>query len=186
MNKEQIATVERLRHEGKGPSAIAKETGISINTVKSHLGRHSISAPRRARTCMLCHSEIKTSKRFCSDACRAKWYESHRDEEQDILHVCKVCGALFEPRPAKQVYCSKQCFYNDRYHPKQNATEYEIDLEALQAIPREEATALVKMTMDYLLKSGWSPSDEENTDSLSAVIDAIYMQSQCDEHRRNI
>lgn len=33
MNKSQIVTVERLRHEGKGPSAIAKETGISINTI---------------------------------------------------------------------------------------------------------------------------------------------------------
>lgn len=41
MNKSQIETVERLRHEGKWPSAIAKETGISINTIKSHLGRHT-------------------------------------------------------------------------------------------------------------------------------------------------
>lgn len=173
MNKTEIATVERLRREGKGLSVIAQETGISINTIKSHLSRHGISAPRHARTCLFCHSEIKTSKRFCSDACRAGWYESHRDEE-DILHICKVCGALFEPRPARQVYCSKQCFYIDRYHSKQSTTEYEIDQEALQSIPPETAAALVRMTVDYLLKSGWAPPEDGNAVSLSAVVDAIY------------
>ena len=176
MNKDQIATVERLRHEGKGPSAIAKETGISINTIKSHLGRHGLSVPRRTRTCLLCHTEIKTTKRFCSDACRAEWYESHRDEEQDILHICKVCGTLFEPRPAKQVYCSKQCFYNDRYHSKQDTTEYEINQELLHSIPREEATALVKMTMDYLLENGWQPPDIEEPFNPSDIADVLYMK----------
>lgn len=177
MNKAEIATIERLRREGKGLSAIAQETGISINTIKSHFSRHGIPAPRYARTCLLCHSEIKTSKRFCSDACRAGWYENHRDEEQDILHICKVCGALFEPRPARQVYCSKQCFYNDRYHSKQSVTEYEIDQKILQSIPSETATAIVRMTMDYLLKNGWTPPEEGNDVSFSAVIDAIYGQN---------
>lgn len=177
MNKAEIATVERLRREGKGLSDIAQETGISINTIKSHFSRHGIPAPQLIRTCLFCHSELKTSKRFCSDACRAGWYESHRDEEQNILHVCIVCGTLFEPRPAKQVYCSKQCFYNDRYHSKQNDTEYEINQELLQSISPETAAALVKMTMDYLLKSGWSPPEDGNDISLSAVIDAIYTQN---------
>ena len=96
MNKAQIATIERLRHEGKGLSAIAKETGISINTIKSHFSRHGISAPRRIRTCLLCHSEIKTSKHFCSDTCRAAWYESHRDEAQDIPHWPGLRPALLK------------------------------------------------------------------------------------------
>lgn len=33
VNQAEIATVERLRREGKGLSAIAQETGISINTM---------------------------------------------------------------------------------------------------------------------------------------------------------
>lgn len=117
MTKAQIATVERLRHEGKEPSAITQETGISINTIKSNLSRHVVSIPWRARIYLLCHSEIKMSKHFCSDACRDGWHESLH-KEQDILHICKMCGVLSEPRPAKQTYCSKQCFYNDRYHSK--------------------------------------------------------------------
>ena len=32
VNQAEIATVERLRREGKGLSAIAQETGISMNT----------------------------------------------------------------------------------------------------------------------------------------------------------
>lgn len=176
MNKAQIATIERLRHEGKGLSAIAKETGISINTIKSHFSRHGISAPRRIRTCLLCHSEIKTSKHFCSDTCRAAWYESHRDEAHDILHVCKTCGILFEPRPAKQVYCSKQCFYTDRYHSKQDATENENLQQLLIAIPREAAVALIQMTMEILLSSGWrSPNSEQSCDP-SNIIDSLYTQ----------
>lgn len=175
MNKAEIATVERLRREGKGLSAIAQETGISINTIKSHFSRHGISAPRFIRTCMFCNTEIKTTDHFCSDDCRAGWYESHSSDEQDILRLCKTCGKPFEPRQPKQVYCSKQCFYNDRYHSIQRTTEYEIDQEALQSIPPETAAALVRMTMDYLMNNGWSPPEDGNNVSLSAVIDAILL-----------
>ena len=177
MNKAEIATVERLRREGKGMSAIAQETGISINTIKSHCTRHGIPAPRLIRTCLFCTAKIKTTDHFCSDACRARWYESHSSDEQDILRLCKACGKPFNPRQPKQVYCSKQCFYNDRYHSKQDATEYEINQELLQSIPPEAVTAFVKMTVDYLLKSGWSPSEDGNATSLSAVIDVTYKQN---------
>lgn len=125
MNKAEIATVERLRREGKGLSAIAKETGISINTIKSHFSRHGISAPRHARTCLLCTAEIKTTDHFCSDACRAGWYESHSSNEQDILRLCKTCGKPFEPRQPKQVYCSKQCFY-EKASAKHDKLEAEV------------------------------------------------------------
>lgn len=182
MNKAEIATVERLRREGKGLSAIAEETGISINTIKSHCSRHGIPAPRLIRTCLFCAAEIKTTDHFCSDTCRVGWYESHSSDEQDILRLCKACGKPFEPRQPKQVYCSKQCFYNDRYHSKHCATEYEIDQEALQSIPPETAAALVRMTMDYLLKSGWSPPEDGNVTSWSDTIDAIYMQNQSFEY----
>ena len=175
MNKAEIETVERLRREGKGLSAIAQETGISINTIKSHCSRHGIPAPRLIRTCLFCNIEIKTKDHFFSDACRAEWYESHSSDEQDILRLCKTCGKPFEPHQPKQVYCSKQCFYNDRYHSKQSTTEYEIDQEALQSIPPETAASLVRMTMDYLMNNGWSPPEDGNNVSLSAVIDAILL-----------
>lgn len=173
MNKTEIATVERLRREGKGLSAIAQETGISINTIKSHFSRHGIPAPRLIRTCLFCNAEIKTTDHFCSDACRAGWYEIHSADGQDILRLCKACGKPFEPRQPKQVYCSKQCFYTDRYHSQKGTTEYEINREALQSIPPETAAALVGMTLDYLMNSGWSPPEDGNDVSLSAVIDAI-------------
>ena len=173
MNKAEIATVERLRCEGKELSAIAQETGISINTIKSHCSRHGIPAPRLIRTCMFCNAEIKTTDHFCSDPCRAGWYESHSSDEQDILRLCKTCGKLFEPRQPKQVYCSKQCFYTDRYHSKLPITEDENLQQVLLSIPHEAAVALVKMTMEYLLASGWSQPKDDNVVSPSAVFDAV-------------
>lgn len=110
MNQAEIATVEQLRREGKGLLAIAQETGISINTIKSHCFRHGLSGSRPIRTCMFCNTEIKTKDHFCSGGCRDGWYESHSSDEQDILRLCKACGKPFEPRQPKQVYCSKQCF----------------------------------------------------------------------------
>ena len=176
MNKAQIATVERLRREGKGLSAIAQETGISINTIKSHLSRHGIPAPRLLRTCMFCNAEIKTTDHFCSDDCRAGWYESHSADVQDILRLCKACGKPFEPHQPKQVYCSKQCFYNDRYHSKPTITEDENLQQMLMSVPPEAAVALVKMTMEYLLASGWQTPGTEKLPNPSNIADALYMR----------
>lgn len=176
MTKEQIIVIEQLRHEGKGPLAIAKATGISINTIKSHCTRHGISAPRLIRTCMFCHAELKTTNHFCSDVCQAGWYESHSTDVQDILRLCKACGKPFEPRQPKQVYCSKQCFYNDRYHSKQAITEDENLQQMLMLIPREAAVALAKMTMEFLLASGWQAPCIEQPFGPSSIVDSLYTQ----------
>ena len=176
MNQAEIATVERLRREGKGLSAIAQETGISINTIKSHCSRHGIPAPRFIRACLFCNAEIKTADHFCSDACRAGWYEIHSVDAQDILCLCKACGKPFEPRQPKQVYCSKQCFYNDRYHSKKTIAEDETLHQMLMSIPHEAAAALVGMTMELLLASGWkAPGIEESLDP-SNIADALYVK----------
>lgn len=176
MNKAESATVERLRREGKGLSAIAQETGISINTIKSHCSRHGIPAPRLIRTCMFCHAEIKTTDRFCSDDCRAGWYEIHSTDVQDILRLCKACGNPFEPRQPKQVYCSKQCFYNDRYHSKRAITEDEKLQQMLMSIPCETTIALVKMTMEFLLASGWQPPSNDQPFDPSNIVDSLHLQ----------
>ena len=176
MNQAEIATVERLRREGKGLSAIAQETGISINTIKSHCSRHGILAPRFIRACLFCNAEIKTADHFCSDACRAGWYESHSSDEQDILRFCKACRKPFEPRQPKQIYCSKQCFYNNRYHSKKTITEDETLHQMLMSIPHEAAAALEGMTMELLLASGWkAPGIEESLDP-SNIADALYVK----------
>ena len=176
VNQAEIATVERLRREGKGLPAIAQETGISINTIKSHCFRHGLSGSRPIRTCMFCNTEIKTKDHFCSGGCRDGWYEIHSVDAQDILRLCKACGKPFEPRQPKQVYCSKQCFYNDRYHSKQTITEDETLHQMLMSIPHEAAVALVGMTMELLLASGWkAPGIEESLDP-SNIADTLYVK----------
>lgn len=176
MNQAEIATVERFRREGKGLSAIAQETGISINTIKSHCSRHGIPAPRFIRACLFCNAEIKTADHFCSDACRAGWYEIHSVDVQDILRLCKACRKPFEPRQPKQIYCSKQCFYNDRYHSKKTITEDETLHQMLMSIPHEAAVALVKMTMELLLASGWKATGMEESLDPSNIANTLYVK----------
>ena len=119
VNKTQIDTVERLRREGKGLSVIAQETGISINTIKSHLSRHGISAPRLIRTCMFCNAEIKTTDHFCSDACRAAWWNAHREHPNgkgQTRFICQHCKKPFVGYPAQNPkYCCHACYIAARY-----------------------------------------------------------------------
>ena len=175
MNKAEITTVEQLRREGKGLSAIAQETGISINTIKSHCSRHGIPAPRFIQTCLFCNTEIRMTDRFCSDACRAGWYEIHSSDEQDIVHLCKKCQKPFEPRQPKQAYCSRQCFYNDRYHSKPAITKDEKLQQLLMSIPHEAAIALVKTLVEYLLALGWQAPDVEKSFDPSDIADALCL-----------
>ena len=143
MTEQQIATVVQLRLEGNSSSAIAEATGISINTIKSYCSRHGIPASRRVRTCLLCHAEVTSAQRFCSDACRLEWYKSHQNEKPELLRICKACGALFELRQKNQEYCSKQCFYTDRYHQKSKADEVTANQRLLAFVAREAALAIV-------------------------------------------
>ena len=172
--------IQRLRQEGYGYVRIAQMLGLSENSVKSFCRRHPLpvddSRKQAEGMCPQCGTKVDSRHRFCSDACRAGWYESHSSDEQDILRLCKTCGKPFEPRHPKQVYCSKQCFYNDRYHSKSTITEDENLQQALMSIPHKAAVALVKMTMEYLIASGWqAPGIVEHFDP-SNVADALYMK----------
>ncbi len=173
MTEQQIATVVQLRLEGNSSSTIAEATGISVNTIKSYCSRHGIPAPQRVRTCLLCQATITSAERFCSDACRMAWYESHQGKEPELLRVCKACGAVFELRQQNQEYCSKQCFYTDRYHQKSKVDEGAGNQCLLASVPREAAVAIVGMTMDYLTKCGWVYADDGSLLDPSCVLDAL-------------
>ena len=175
MTEQQISRVVQLRLEGNSSPAIAKATGISINTIKSYCSRHGIPGPQRVRTCLLCHAEVTSGKRFCSDACRHEWYESHQDDEPELLRICKACGAMFELRQQNQEYCSKQCFYTDRYHQQPKADENEAKQRLLASVPREIAIAIVSLTMDYLKNSGWIYGDNGSLPDPSCLVDALAL-----------
>ena len=60
-------------------------------------------------------------KRFCSDECRRKWWNSNRDKlnkNSEALYeiMCEGCGKRFiSYGNSKRKYCSHDCYVNYRY-----------------------------------------------------------------------
>lgn len=109
-----------LRQEGMSYGEIAKKMGISINTIKSFCRR----TPTRQgeNVCKHCGKPVeqkagRREKKFCSDACRMKWWSAHPEMgKRGVRLVCPVCGKSFmSHRHAKRKYCSHKCYITDRF-----------------------------------------------------------------------
>lgn len=86
MKKHEINQLNQLRIQGVPPSAIARELGLSINTVKSHIRRHpNIGNTVKCRWCGVAVLQTKgrKQKKFCSDRCRITyWNHRYRGEDR--------------------------------------------------------------------------------------------------------
>ncbi len=77
MSKFTCSEIERLRLDGYGPTAIADELYLSVNTVKSYIRRHS--RLRITSRCLYCDRPISQTKgrkvkKFCCDQCRSAYW----------------------------------------------------------------------------------------------------------------
>lgn len=137
MNTQQKQQVLTLRGSGESCAKIADELGISVNTVKSFCRRNSSNVKAETKTetaaeitggnevCPQCGNAIvqvkgRKPKRFCSDDCRAKWWNSHFDSvNQKALYSfeCASCGKAFTAYGnSKRRYCSHSCYCRGRYN----------------------------------------------------------------------
>ncbi|NEW66029.1 sigma-70 family RNA polymerase sigma factor [Carnobacteriaceae bacterium zg-84] len=116
----------RLRRNGLGYKKIASLLAISVNTVKSVCRREGIEKVKvndghRCKGCgeALIQKQGKKVKQFCSDTCRMKWWNKNLDKvnrKSYTTHTCKKCGESFKSYAnKKRVYCSHQCYINDRF-----------------------------------------------------------------------
>ena len=120
MNKLQIEQLNRMRIAGYGPTKIARELGISVNTVSSYNRRHPV--PPGAIRCANCGRLVpltkgKRAKRFCSIECKTQWWNKRRygDNRNVITSTCQFCGKEFKSYASdKRKYCSKTCFHDAR------------------------------------------------------------------------
>lgn len=117
----------RYRRAGKGCAEIARELGLSANTVKSFCRRNNITADEQLTSsantdaiCLQCgrhmiiHPHRKT-KRFCSDSCRLVWWHAHRGMAKNAkVRKCHYCGKIFHS-VREQKYCSRGCYFGARY-----------------------------------------------------------------------
>jgi len=121
--KERIAS---LRGEGASYAQIAAALGVSENTVKSYGRRNRLDSPTEkspataAMSCVCDHCgkplgvSTQKARRFCSDACRMKWWKGHPEavNRKATYHfTCSHCGASFHSYGnSHRKYCSHGCY----------------------------------------------------------------------------
>ena len=132
MTTEQKNRVTALRKAGIGYTKIAREVGISENTVKSYCRRNGLaSAPAqpsenepREKNCQMCGKPFMQypgcrEKKFCSAECRNKFWNIHiGDEKRKKMetYTCPNCGKTFYAYPGKlRKYCSHGCYIESRF-----------------------------------------------------------------------
>ena len=124
MTDEQKQQIIALRRNGAGYGSIASHLDISINTVKSFCRRHSLAAPPTDSLCEQCGRPIaqnpgRKRKRFCSDACRNKWWNSHLDlvkRKAVYTFTCPACGKEFTVYGnSHRKFCSHACYVDYRF-----------------------------------------------------------------------
>ena len=103
-----------LRHAGYSYSVIADKLGLSVNTIKTHCKRHGLSSKEIDKSklvvraanlhyCQECGEVViqppkRKLKKFCSDKCRMKWWNTHQyliKKEANYNIVCRNCGKQF-------------------------------------------------------------------------------------------
>ena len=121
MTNEQKSLIDQMRLAGNGYVKIAKELGISENTVKSYCRRQNVEGKQVESTCCAeCGKPIDISKRsgrrFCSDTCRMKWWNRYPKPNMPYTAQCACCGKeISMRRRGEKKYCSHRCYILDRY-----------------------------------------------------------------------
>lgn len=132
MTDQQKTQTIRLRGEGFGYSKIAVMLGLSDNTIKSFCRRNGLTGmvgyqrkgSKQEHFCPTCGLPVKQNpgrkeKKFCSDRCRNRWWNTHLDQvNRKALYEyeCVYCGKPFVAYGnANRKYCSHECYVNDRF-----------------------------------------------------------------------
>lgn len=130
MTNVQKIQIGKLRAMGIGYKKIAEQMEISENTVKTYCRRHGLggtattngTVPKSDKEICLCCGEGleqmpgKKKKKFCSDKCRNKWWNSHLNlvnRKAVYSFECPTCKKPFTAYGnAKRKYCSHECYAN--------------------------------------------------------------------------
>ena len=125
MTSAEKTNITKLRLSGASYHEIAANLRLPEGTVKSfcrrnHLQKQASAVPGVCKHCGQPLAQIpkQKPKQCCSDACRLKWWNTHRNQisrkSTTKLH-CRHCGAEFESYDAGRKYCSHSCYIAARY-----------------------------------------------------------------------
>ena len=136
MTADEKNTIINLRKSGRSLTEIAEETGVSRNTVKSFCRRQGLTGSAEAmpdvsvtdspweKPCRFCGKTMmvypgRKEKKFCSDACRNKYWNTHIGETRHaamLEHTCPACGKTFYAYGIRnRKYCSHECYVVARF-----------------------------------------------------------------------
>ncbi len=132
MTNQQKEQITALRLQGYGYTTIANAVGISKDSVKAYCRRHGLGGKVADNSriqlekdmCLNCgtplsQAEGKKKKKFCSDACRTAWWNSHQDcvhRKAVYEYTCAHCGTQFTAYGnAGRKYCSHSCYIAHRF-----------------------------------------------------------------------
>ena len=132
MTKEQKEIITRLREEGQGYTTIARAAGLTKDCVKIWCQRHGLGgvAVKKAvpeedhAVCRNCGKPLvqipgRKPRKFCCDACRVSWWNSHPEavtRKAVYSFLCPICGNEFTAYGnAGRKYCSRSCFGKARF-----------------------------------------------------------------------
>ena len=125
-----------MREAGNSYAEIADTLGISKNTIKTFFRRNRMMCENQEQSdpgdnehkaeklCINCGNPViqqpgRKVKKFCSDICRTRWWNSHLDQvrRRAIYHfTCPACGKQFSAYGnAQRKYCSRACYLEGRY-----------------------------------------------------------------------
>lgn len=126
----------QMRKDGLGYGKIAQDLGISRNTIKSFCQRNELNCEAASmpeitvtgnleeKPCLNCGQPVRQNpgrkeKKFCCDACRNKWWNSHLSQvNRKAMYefVCPACGKPFTAYGNRnRKYCSHECYIEDRF-----------------------------------------------------------------------
>jgi len=135
MTSEEKNQIARMRKSGLGYTKIARELGLSKNTVSSFCRRNDLTEGVSAETktdilqeanekpCLNCGAPVRQTpgrkeKKFCCDRCRNKWWNAHLSlvKKTAILQEanekpCLNCGAPVRQNPGRKEkkFCCDSC-----------------------------------------------------------------------------
>jgi endogenous inhibitor of DNA gyrase (YacG/DUF329 family) len=133
MNTEQKEQIRRLRKEGYGYASISHALGLTKSQVSAYCRRNNLTGrladPNDANTpgaayCQCCGKPLmqhpgRKEMKFCSDACRLKWWNSHPGDvnrKAFYTFTCACCGKTFTAYGNRhRKYCSHACYIQDRF-----------------------------------------------------------------------
>ena len=135
MTNEQKEAIRECRENGFGYKKTSRITGVCENTVKTFCRRNGLGGNARKdgarktdvmleKNCKCCGKSItqypgRREKKFCSDTCRNKWWNSHLDQaERKAMdeYRCPVCGQAFRAYGTRnRKYCSHACYIRARF-----------------------------------------------------------------------